>query len=57
MPYTVDNAIIYVIVLLAISHLYKVIIKLTKQYILVHKSIIENNGFSKINMLTCIILK
>ena len=47
MPYTVnntvDNAVICVIMLLAIPYLYKVIIKLTKQYILIHNSIIENN--------------
>ena len=36
MPDTVNNAIIYVIVLLTISYLYKDIIKLTKQYILKH---------------------
>ena len=41
---TVNNAVICVIMLLAISYLYKVIIELTKQYILIHSIIIENNG-------------
>ena len=44
MPYTVDNTVICVIVLLAISYLYTVIIMLIKQYILIHSLIIENNG-------------
>ena len=44
MPYAVDITVICVIMLLAISYLYKVIIEFVKQYILIHNSIIENNG-------------
>ena len=44
MPYTVANTVICVIMLLAISYLYQVIIELTKQYILMHNPIIEISG-------------
>ena len=44
MPYRVDNMVICAIMLLSILYLYKVITKLTKQYTLIHNSIIENNG-------------